>query len=224
LPHPHRLDSFRGRQPCPTRPRLMPPARGPTGRHTSSADLTSHFIFPLYVYRPGGRLNHELCKRGKPSTTAQAQRTTGQAALGPDHREPAIRLTSPAYLTGAQQQTPPISTPTWREQWIQNKVRENQPRPLAPHQGRQPTKPPCRNAVPRRCGADELAATHNTGWYFSDLRGSAADNATHGEGENHLMGGATRAEAIDYLSHAYGPVFVGVLIKHLPNPRRCWAS
>jgi hypothetical protein len=31
------------------------------------------------------------------------------------------------------------------------------------------------------------------------------------------MGGATRAETIDYLSHAYGPVFVGVLIKHLPN-------
>lgn len=131
-----------------------------------------------------------------------------QAALGPDHRAAGY----PAYLTGAQQQTPPISTPTWREQWIQNKVRENQPRPLAPHQGRQPTKPP------RRCGADELAATHNTRWYFSDLLGSAADNAPHGEGENHLMGGASHAEAIDYLSHAYGPVFVGVLIKHLPNP------
>ena len=65
----------------------------------------------------------------------------------------------------------------------------------------------------RRTGRD---AQHPR-WYFSDLRGSAADNATHGEGENHLMGGATRAETIDYLSHAYGPVFVGVLIKHLPN-------
>jgi hypothetical protein len=92
LPHPHRLGSFRGRQQCPTRPRLMPPARGPTGRHTSSADLTSHFIFLLDVYRPGGRLNHELCKRGKPSTTAKAQRTTG--AGGTRTGSPSSRLSA----------------------------------------------------------------------------------------------------------------------------------
>lgn len=213
MPLPRRLDSFRGRQPCSTRPRLMPPARGPTD--AIPAPLTSRLISSSHLrYILPEEDSTMSVQAGKPSTIAEPRRTTG--AGGTRTGSPSSRLSG---------------VPHWRALTDTTDLDPYLARAMDPEQGpRKPATSPCsapgtpadKAPAPLRCRRTGRDAHHQV--VFHCPAGQRGDNVTHGKGENHLMGGATRAEAIDYLSHAYGPVFVGVLIKHLPNPRRCWAA
>jgi hypothetical protein len=60
--------------------------------------------------------------RKREAASEETNKPLAQAALGRDNQV----VCYPTCLTGAQQQTtPPISTATRREQWIQSKARES---------------------------------------------------------------------------------------------------
>ena len=140
-----------------------------------------------------------------------------EAATGPGDQAACY----PVRLTRARQQTtPPISTAaTRRDQWIQNKVRENHLRDLAIQRSLQLPTPPHRNAGTGGSDAGRLTtATHNASSDDTHLLVQRVRRMTVGKVENHPGDGVTHAEAIDYLSRTHGATFVGDLIKHLHNP------
>lgn len=104
-------------------------------------------------------------------------------------------------------------------QWVGNKVRENRLRRLAKRQGLQLT----RSRHGDRGGCDSgryglATAPRDGGPQGADLLVSSADGMTLDEVEKYLLYEMTSAEIMEYLSDTYGRVFVGDLIKHLPQP------
>lgn len=105
------------------------------------------------------------------------------------------------------------------DQWVAGKVRENRLRVLARRQGLQLSKYRHRDDHACDPGRYGLASAPQDGsWHGMDVLVSSTDGMTLDEVEKYLVYGMTRAEIMEYLSQTYGPVFVGDLIKHLPQP------
>jgi hypothetical protein len=146
-------------------------------------------------------------RRGHRSLSEQPEESLSWAALGPDEQEGSC----PAYPAGAQQQPTPRISAAALKLWVKEKLRESRLRQLARRQGLRLTKS-------RGCGAGALGslcyglAAAGSGKPASFAEGMALD-----EVEKYLVYGMANAEIIEYLSQTYGSVFVGDLLKHLPN-------
>lgn len=104
-------------------------------------------------------------------------------------------------------------------QWVAGKVRENRLRVLARRQGLELSRyrHDARASHSARYGL--ATAPQDGGLDGSDLLISSAEGMTLEEVERYLAHGMTRDEIVEYLNQTYGPVFVGDLIKHLPQTR-----
>lgn len=103
--------------------------------------------------------------------------------------------------------------------WVGNKVRENRLRRLAKRQRLQLTRSRYCDCGACDSGRYGLATVQRDGGQQgADLLVSSADGMTLDEVEKYLLYETTSAEVMEYLSDTYGRVFVGDLIKHLPQP------
>ena len=146
-------------------------------------------------------------RRGYRSLAERPEESLSWAALGADEQE----VLCPVHRAGTQQQATARISAARLRQWVKGKARENRLRQLARRQG-------LRLSKSRRCDARILGRT----CYGLAAAGpgrlvSFAVGMTLDEVEKYLVYGIANAKIIEYLSQAYGSVFVGDLIKHLPS-------
>jgi hypothetical protein len=120
------------------------------------------------------------------------------------------------HLADAQQPpSQPMSIEAWRRLWLLDKLRQN--RLFHFDTGLQLRKPPHRNTKAPGAAYGLGTATYLAPAHHRDVRISTADEITFEEVEKSFLDDAARAEVMDYLKRAYGPRFVGKMIKHLPG-------
>lgn len=150
-------------------------------------------------------------RRGHGAPSEQPDGSLGWEALGPDDQ----LVTCPACLSRRGPTPLRISAAERLGQWGANKGREHRLRRLASRQGLQLRKARDPDGCACTCGRYELGT--NRSYRGSGLLVSCADGMTLDEVERYLVYGETHAEIMEYLSQTYGQVFVGDLIKHLPQ-------
>jgi hypothetical protein len=108
----------------------------------------------------------------------------------------------------------------WLGQRVEDKVRENRLRRSAKRQGLTLMKSRSRESRAGGSGRYWLSPVDkDSGSWGSRLLDGPDTGMTLDGVEEYLIYGTTRAEIMEYLSQAYGPAFVGDLIKHLPKLR-----
>jgi hypothetical protein len=108
----------------------------------------------------------------------------------------------------------------WLGQRVEDKVRENRLRRSAKQQGLTLVKFRSRESRAGGSGRYWLSPVDkDSGSWGSRLPACPDAGMTLDGVEEYLIYGTTRAEIMEYLSQAYGPVFVGDLLKHLPELR-----